>query len=329
MQYYFAPLEGITYYNFRQVHHQFFPGIDQYYTPFVVATYTRKMKSREKRDILPENNTGVPVIPQILTNDAEEFLFCAEYMAEFGYSEINLNVGCPVGTVTSKGKGSGLLKEPDRLDALLDGIFNGLERKQLRTFGNDGAEKKLSLSIKTRLGWEKPEEFEKILPVYQRYPVSLLIIHARTRKELYAGEPELDAFARAYDVLTNEKTGMRLCYNGNIRTPEDAAYIKERFSKLDAIMIGRGLLSSPGLVTEIRTGEAGGLETLKQFHNALYEKYRDQFRDDRILVDHMKEVWTYLGASFPASEKYLKAIYRSKKCLEYEAAVHILFSNTG
>lgn len=394
MNYYFAPLEGITYYNFRQVHHQFYPGIDAYYTPFVVATWTHKMKARERRDILPENNAGVPVVPQILTARADEFLFCARYMASLGYAEVNLNAGCPVGTVTAKGKGAGLLRDPHQLDALLDSIFNGLEREKITISGQDGPVRMLTVSVKTRLGWEDPEEFGKILDVYRKYPVSKLIVHARTRKELYGGAPEMEAFAQAYEEcmgdsgsdrwkLTSEEGvckalatddvtvdtgccsqtaekssgGMKLCYNGDVETEEDAARIAARFPKLDGIMIGRGLLMDPGLVTRIREREDRAEEataqknslvidsgqesvkgemvseksrdrvkTIHAFHDELYRRYEEQFRDDRILVDHMKELWTYLGRSFPGSGPCIRDIHKARSRIEYEAAVRVLFA---
>ena len=237
MRYYFAPLEGITGYCFRQAHHQYFPGLDAYFTPFVVATYTKKLKSREKRDVLPENNAGVPTIPQILTNHAEEFLFCARYLAEFGYPEINLNLGCPVGTVTAKGKGSGMLKNPEEMDRFLNAVCEGAE--QITVTGGDGRVQPIRISVKTRLGWEDPSEFEELLSVYERYPLSELIIHARTRQELYRGRPELEEFAKAYhrengpagsasaaegadSGFSAEKMHrLTLCYNGDIRTEAD------------------------------------------------------------------------------------------------------------
>ena len=358
MKYYFAPLEGITGYRFRREHHRFFPGMDAYYTPFVVATYTKKLKSREKLDVLPENNDGVPTIPQILTNQPEEFLHCAGYMADFGYTEVNLNLGCPVGTVTAKGKGSGMLRTPEVMDRFLDTIYNGAE--QILVTKEDGTLRPLRISVKTRLGWEDPAEFEELLAIYRHYPISELIIHARTRQELYRGRPELEAFRKAYGVVggavqnedaaaaeheasTDEQKGsaaaentgkrdstsgsLQLCYNGDIRTKEDIAFLEREFPELDRVMIGRGLLSDPGMITELVTGERPDRKVIRAFHDALYQSYDEQFHDDRIRINCMKELWTFLGESFEDTGRYVKGIHKAKNKLEYGAAVRMLFVN--
>lgn len=332
MKYYFAPLEGITGYRFRREHHRFFPGMDAYYTPFVVATYTRKLKSREKLDILPENNAGVPTIPQILTNQPGEFLHCAQALADLGYREVNLNLGCPVGTVTAKGKGSGMLRTPDVMDRFLDAIYNGAEK--ISVSSSDGRTDFLKISVKTRLGWEDPEEFTQLLSVYERYPLSELIIHARTRQELYRGRPELDAFRKAFSrqgeacqANGSGRPGLTLCYNGDIRTDDDLRFLEQEFPGLSRVMIGRGLLSNPALVTRIVTEQASDSKTFRAFHDALYASYDEQFHDDRIRINCMKELWTFLGQSFCDNGRYVKGIHKAKNRIEYEAAVRMLFAN--
>lgn len=352
MNYYFAPLEGITGYCFRRAHHQFFPGITAYYTPFVVATYTKKLKSREKRDVLPENNLGVPTIPQILTNRAEEFLHCARFLADFGYPEINLNLGCPVGTVTAKGKGSGMLRTPDEMDRFLDGICEGAEK--ILVSGPDGSLSPIRISVKTRLGWEDPAEFDDLLSIYERYPLSSLIIHARTRSELYRGKPELAAFARAFlrekgpassdasraatpassassdSAPTGQSAAphrLLLCYNGDIRTRDDLSFLQEHFPGLSQVMIGRGLLCDPNLVSGITADQKADPKTFREFHDTLYAAYDEQFHDDRIRINCMKEVWTFLGESFEDTGRYVKNIHKAAGKLEYESAVRMLFAN--
>ena len=254
MQLYFAPLEGITGYVYRNAHHACFGGVDRYFTPFVVATFTRKVKTREKMDILPHNNAGTPLVPQILSNNAEEFLATARYMADFGYPEVNLNLGCPMATVVNKHKGSGFLSVPDELDAFLDKIYNGAE--QIRT----GSGKPLRISVKTRLGMNSPEEFERIFSIYRQYPLSELIVHARTRKEMYAGMPHLTIFRRLLD-----ETPIPLVYNGNIFTVRDEERAEALFagtsSPCRGFMLGRGLLSDPALAEKIcaAAGSAAGI----------------------------------------------------------------------
>lgn len=350
MKYYFAPLEGITGYRFRQAHHQFFPGMDAYFTPFVVATYTKKLKSREKRDILPENNAGVPTVPQILTAHADEFLFCARYLADFGYPEINLNLGCPVGTVTAKGKGSGMLRSPEEMDRFLDAVYEGAEN--IPVTGEDGAVHPIRISVKTRLGWENPAEFERLLEIYERYPLSELIVHARTRQELYLGRPELAAFSmafhreqkrcsspeeisagreqpcsRTYFGREADAHRLTLCYNGDVRTEADLAFLEKTFPGLDRVMIGRGLLSDPNLVTRLVTGRESDKKTFREFHDTLYAAYDEQFHDDRIRINCMKELWTFLGESFCDTGRYVKGIHKAGNRAEYEAAVRMLFAN--
>lgn len=350
MKYYFAPLEGITGYRFRQAHHQFFPGVDAYFTPFIVATYTKKLKSREKRDILPENNAGVPTVPQILTAHADEFLFCARYLADFGYPEINLNLGCPVGTVTAKGKGSGMLRSPEEMDRFLDAIYEGAEN--IPVTGEDGAVHPIRISVKTRLGWENPAEFERLLEIYEQYPLSELIVHARTRQELYRGRPELAAFSRAFYreqkwCSSPEETSaeskqydsrisfgreedahrLTLCYNGDVRTKADFTFLGKTFPGLDRVMVGRGLLSDPNLVTHLVTGRKPDKKTFREFHDTLYAAYDEQFHDDRIRINCMKELWTFLGESFCDTGRYVKGIHKAGNRAEYEAAVRMLFAN--
>lgn len=344
MNYYFAPLEGITGYNFRRAHHQFFPGITAYYTPFVVATYTKKLKSQEKRDVLPKNNAGVPTIPQILTGRADEFLHCARFLAEFGYPEINLNLGCPVGTVTAKGKGSGMLRTPDEMDRFLNDIFEGAGT--ISVSGENGETHPLRISVKTRLGWEDPAEFDALLSIYERYPLSELIVHARTRQELYRGRPELAAFARAFSrenpgaISADSESAfspqadsgaaqhrLLLCYNGDIRTESDLQLLAQRFPGLSSVMIGRGLLSNPNLIARITKGQEPDVKTFRAFHDTLYAAYDEQFHDDRIRINCMKEVWTFLGESFQDTGRYVKNIHKASGRIEYEAAVRMLFAN--
>ena len=373
MQLYFAPLEGITGYVYRNAHHACFGGVDRYFTPFVVATFTRKVKTREKMDILPQNNAGTPLVPQILSNNAEEFLATARYMADFGYPEVNLNLGCPMATVVNKHKGSGFLSVPDELDAFLDKIYNGAE--QIRT----GSGKPLRISVKTRLGMNSPEEFERIFSIYRQYPLSELIVHARTRKEMYAGMPHLTIFRRLLD-----ETPIPLVYNGNIFTVRDEERAEALFagtsSPCRGFMLGRGLLSDPALAEKIcaagaartsasgsrsgaacdaaqsagnmpsRTdargagnaasggGAARGSEDmsrrLRSFHDMLYHGYQEQYQGfhgqhsgETVIINRMKEVWTFMGNQFEDDARFLKNIHKAKNHVEYEAAVRMIFAN--
>ena len=213
MRYYFAPLEGITGYVYRSVHHKHFPGTDRYYMPFVAPNYTKHFKTREKQDVAPENNAGLTAVPQVLSNKADEALWAISELAELGYGEVNLNLGCPMPTVARKKKGSGLLKYTDELDAYLDGVFSGIEARPSDM-------PPVRISVKTRLGTDSTEEADALIRIYNRYPISELIVHPRCQKDLYRGIPDQEAFLRVFQNSVNP-----VVYNGDIKTPEDVKRI--------------------------------------------------------------------------------------------------------
>ena len=208
-----APLEGITGYVFRNAHYAYFHPADKYFTPFITPGLNSSLKSKALKDVLPENNHGPFIVPQILTNRADEFIYTEKQLGEMGYTEINLNLGCPSGTVVAKGRGSGFLAFRDKLDAFLDEIYSTAEMK---------------ISIKTRLGKESAEEFEALLDIYNQYPLEELIIHPRTREDYYRGLPNDEAFR-----MGAEKSRCPVCYNGNIFTKEDYRSVSEKFPETD------------------------------------------------------------------------------------------------
>ena len=170
MEFYFAPLEGITGAEFRRAHRKYFGGVDKYYAPFISPTCDHLFTPKEKRNLFPEYNEGVPLVPQLLTKVADDFVWAANALFDMGYDEVNLNVGCPSGTVVAKGKGSGMMKNPEHLDAFLDEVYRRAQGK---------------VTVKTRLGLNDPEEFHRILEIFSRYPIPLLIIHPRVRMDYY------------------------------------------------------------------------------------------------------------------------------------------------
>ena len=304
MKFYAAPMEGLTGFNYRKVHHQIFPGADKYYMPFVVTHPTGKYKSKELREVAPENNVGVPAVPQILSNDAENFVKCARTLHWMGYEEVNLNLGCPSPTVVPKKRGAGFLGVPDELERFFDIVFEGL--------ANDDVQ----ISVKSRLGLHSLEETERIFAIYEKYPISELIVHARTQKDLYKGLPHLEAFGR---VAAN--TSHPVCFNGNIYNIEDFQQIKDRFPKVSAVMVGRGLIANPALIRQLQGGAALNKEELAAYLTALYEGYEEAYPDGRTPVGRMKENWTYLHSMFEDCKKELKKIQKSKKPEEYREAV--------
>lgn len=306
MKLYLAPLEGITNYVYRQALFACFDGFDKYFIPFIRAKQNLNLSGREKKDLLPENNKGMYAVPQILTRNADDFVRTAQLLGEYGYQEVNLNLGCPSKTVVTKGCGAGFLDKPEELEQFLDKIFEKCD---------------MQISIKTRLGMEDASGFLKLMELYNKFPLKELIIHPRVQKDFYKNIPDFETFAEAFAVSRNP-----VCYNGDIFSAEDYQKICERFPELDAIMTGRGTLMNPALAREIRGGERLTREEFRKFHNLVYNTYREEVSGDRNVLFKMKELWFYTAALFPDSKKYMKKIKKSEKCIVYESAVAELFS---
>ena len=306
MNFYFAPLEGIGGYIYRNAHQRFFGNVDKYFAPFIAAGPEVHFHKREIRDVKPENNTGVPLVPQILTNHVQAFVETAKVLQEFGYEEVNLNLGCPSRTVVAKGKWAGFLAEPDRLDAFLEKIF---------------AQVPMKISVKTRLGVENREEAGRLTEIFNQYPISELIIHPRIQKDYYHNEPDWAKFKEVLEVSKNP-----VCYNGNIFSTVDYQKFKEAFPTVHRVMLGRGILANPGLIGEIIGQAAMSKEQVYEFHNYLLKEYRELFGNDRNTLFKMKELWCYLAHSFADTKKYEKKIRKAEKMPMYLDTVNALFA---
>ena len=312
IQFYLAPMEEVTGYVYRNVYHTMFGDMDKYFTPFIAPTKKKILKTRERKEVAPEHNQGMYVVPQILTNDAEQFLDTCNMLTELEYHEVNLNLGCPAATVVSKRKGSGFLDDPGILDQFFETIFEEMYRLP--------EEKKFFISVKTRIGMEFPEEFEDILKVYNRYPFSEIIIHPRLQKDYYNNHPNLEVFAEALEQCVHP-----VCYNGDIFTKEDYETLHRRFPAVERIMLGRGAVANPGLLREIQTGQPITVAELKEYHDRLYVGYREALNSEKDALFKMKEVWFYLGKMFPEAEKALKKVKKANKPEEYQEAVRRVF----
>ncbi len=306
MNYYMAPLEGITGYLFRNAYERCFGGIDKYFTPFISPNQKRICRTRERNDVLPEHNQGMKVVPQILTNQSELFIKTVEYLKNLGYDEVNLNLGCPVGTVVSKKKGSGFLGEKEKLKVFLSEIYDSCDSK---------------ISIKTRIGLKEAEEFNELLDIFNEFPVYELIIHPRTREDYYKNKPDLVAFKKGYNC-----SKAKVCYNGDIFLKEDYQHLISRFPELNSIMFGRGILRYPGLVSFIKDGNVMKKETLMEFHNKIYESYKHHLYGDKTVLFKMKELWSYMIHSFQFDSGIEKRIKKAQKLLEYDDIIRELFS---
>lgn len=301
----FAPMEGITGYIYRNAHHKYFPHVDQYFTPFLTPNQNKRFSSRDLKEVLPEHNREILLVPQILTNRAEDFIWMADELGAMGYGEVNLNLGCPSATVVSKHKGAGFLTEPEKLEAFFDEVF---------------AKARIRISIKTRLGFAEPEEFDALLELFNRYPFREIIIHPRVRSDFYKNTPNRDAFWKALSLSENE-----VWYNGDLFTGRDWETFHAAFPTVTSIMLGRGLVANPGLAGELKGHGFLNKQSLKAFHDEIYYGYRETISGDKNVLYKMKELWFYFLFLFPDSEKYGKKIRKAERAPEYEAAVAALF----
>ncbi len=302
MRYYFAPMEGITDSIYRRIHHKCFSGLDRYYMPFLSPTMHRTLTHKESRELPMADSERFVAIPQILTKVAEDFLWAARVCQERGYEEVNLNVGCPSGTVVAKGKGAGMLRNPAELDAFLEKVFS---------------ESPIAISVKTRLGLEDPEEFPALLEVFNRYPIKELTIHPRVRKQFYSGGVDMEMFRYAAAHSKNP-----LCYNGNLNSMEDISTFSAQFPDIDAVMLGRGLIGDPGMLTPGGTTK----ESLKAFSDELLEEYMVVFGGARNAMFRMKENWSFLHHRFEDSEKLWKQLRKTTDLGEYRAITAEFFA---
>ena len=293
MRYYFAPMEGLTDSIFRRLHHKYFPGVDRYYMPFLSPTIHRTLTHKEDRELPKADSVDFAAVPQVLTKVSEDFLWAARVCADRGYDEVNLNIGCPSGTVVSKGKGSGMLRDIPALDKFLEEIF---------------ASTPLPISVKTRLGLESPEEFPAILEVLNRYPIKELTIHPRVRKQFYDGNVHREMFDYAVANSRNP-----LCYNGDILSKLQAEEIGNRYPQVQSVMIGRGLVADPGMLS-------GGTDAaaLESFLSELLAVYEVEFGGSRNAMFRMKENWGFLHSRFAGSDKLWKQLRKTTDVSEFK-----------
>lgn len=301
----FAPMEGVTSVWYRSAHQKWFGGVERYYTPFLSPTQDHVFPKRELREIEPEGNRGVPLVPQLLTRGGEDFLWAAGALADMGYGEVNLNLGCPSGTVTAKRKGAGFLAVPRELEEFLDEIFSRCP---------------IEISIKTRLGISDPEEFWPILELYNRYPVKELIIHPRVQKDQYKNHPRRAVFAAAA-----ARSKAPVCYNGDLYTVAAVEEFQKECPGVERIMLGRGLIGDPALARKLAGGPAASKEELRGFLSHVFDCYTQGFGSRHSAMLRMKELWCYLICLFRDGAKYGKAIRKAKDPAEYEARVAAVF----
>ena len=306
VKYYMAPLESVTTWIYRQAHAKIYGRLDKYFIPFLEPHEKRDFKTRELQEILPEHNENIYAVPQILTNRSEGFIKLAKALKDWGYEEVNLNLGCPSKTVVTKGKGSGFLAKPEELERFLTEIFDALSGE-------------VKISVKTRIGKEDPEEFPALLKLFNKYPMEELIIHPRVQKDGYGNVPRLELYELAEKQSVNP-----LCYNGNLYTREQIRNFAERFPGTERLMLGRGFLRDPGLLYNEGKDSKDIFEKFWAFHDLVYEGYQERNMGDRNVLFKMKELWSYQVYQFSEPERLFKTFKKVQDCNEYEQMIRNL-----
>ena len=309
MNYYVAPMEGLTDRVWRQAHQKWFGWAGapaKYYAPFLSPPENRVLIKKKMAELAPEANPGAPVVPQLLAKDGALAAWMVGQLRQLGYTEVNLNFGCPSGTVTAKGKGSGMLRDLDKLDAFLAALF---------------AEAEGPLTVKTRLGVEKPEEFAAVLEVYNRYPIAELTIHPRVMRQQYRGIANREAFAKALPECR-----MPVCYNGDLTTVEQIRALEADFPAVQSLMVGRGIIADPALFRQALGGPAATKEELRGYLDDLYQDYTALFGSAGCAISRMKGHWFYLIHRFDGSERLEKQLRKLREPWEYETVVNQIFT---
>ena len=307
---YLAPMRGYTDAVFRNTFLKYFKGIDGAMAPFVPTLKGHRIKPSQIRDLVPENNRGMPLVPQILSKSPGDFTFLARHLFDLGYTVVNWNLGCPFPMVAKKGRGSGLLPFPDKIEAFLSAIIPAIP---------------CALSIKLRLGRNNAAEIFRLLPILNRYPLAELIVHPRTGVQMYEGDIDLDSFEKCLSLSKHPVT-----YNGDITTLDDFIQLSDRFTGIKSWMIGRGVITNPFLPAVIKSGKdpfENKIETLHCFHDDLYGGYLDIFQGPSHLVERMKGFWKYFALSFEDSRKIQKKIFKTKTAHQYESVVKHFFES--
>lgn len=304
-----APLQGFTDVTFRNVFAHHFSGVDEAVAPFIPTMGKKKLKLSRLKDVALENNKNLFTIPQILGNNAEDFIFLAGCLHDMGHKKINWNLGCPHSKVANKKRGSGLLMHPEKIDAFLDTVLSGISN---------------TLSVKIRLGRVSKDEIGKLLPVFDKYPLDEIILHPRTGIQMYEGVPDHDAFKKAL-LLSRHP----FIYNGDIRDKASFQTLQKKFPDIRTFMIGRGLLSNPFLAETIKGIQAGKnkISRLKDFHDDLFQGYRAIYSGPAHLIGRMKGFWGYLGPSFREKDKLLKHVMKSESINWYKGFAADFFTS--
>lgn len=308
-----SPLQGFTDFRFRNAVDKYFGGIDTYYAPYIRLNGKLEIKNNYQRDLDPKNNTIETLIPQVMTNDPDEFLFVVKYVQSLGYKELNWNLGCPYPMVTNRGMGSGLICQPQRIDEVLKKAHE---------------ESDILVSMKMRMGYEHNKEILDVFPILDKYPLKNVALHARIGKQLYKGGVDLDGFEDCLKACKH-----KLYYNGDITTVASFKALQERFPSIDHWMIGRGLISDPFLPSMIKSNTdqypSNRINLLASYHNEMLEQFASALSGDKHVILKMHSYWEYLAQPFENAAKLIKKVKKCKTLAQYEEAVDWIWNEVS
>lgn len=306
---YFAPFQSITTATFRKVYSKYFEGVDKLYTPyFSKLNLQEKLSLKNRKALESQTENGIEVVPQILSNHAAEIIWFAQHCQHLGFKELNWNLGCPYPQVAHRKLGSGLLQYPDLIASILEKVMSEIE---------------IPFSIKCRLGYRSEKEIKQLIPVFNRYPLKEITIHARLGKQLYSGDTNMDFFEHIAHQIKAP-----LAYNGDLFSSEDFFQFKDKFSDIQQFMLGRGILKDPFLPAKIKGVDLpeNPKNHLRLFIEELYYEYRKDKNDQLSLLSALKEYWSYLIYAFDEPTKVFRKLKKCKSFDAYESAVFSVFS---
>ncbi|MGV8059255.1 MAG: tRNA dihydrouridine synthase [Smithellaceae bacterium] len=309
---YLAPIQGTTDRIYRNLFPVYFKGVDLAIAPFISSVKKMKPENKLLSELHPDRNTGIPTIPQMMSSKPDDFIKLANALCDIGYDTVNLNLGCPFPMVVKKGRGAGMLCYPDKVESFLEKTIPAIKPK---------------LSIKLRIGLTYPDEILQLIPIFNRFELTELIIHPRTGKQMYEGEVDLDIFEHCLNLSKH-----RIVYNGDINSLEKYEMLAKRFRSVERWMIGRGLLGNPFLAEKIKFDTekpyAEKIKIMKAFHDQLFAEYSKILSGPAHITNKMKEIWTYMGCFFENGEKIRKKINKTHHPDNYVDVVNKIFNET-
>ena len=288
-----APLQGVTDNVWRMAQHSVFGGVDAYYAPFM-RVERGEVRRKDLRDVEPDRNAGITLIPQILACQPDHALMMVDALKQRGYSRIDVNLGCPFPPIALHRKGSGMLAYPELAEALFTALA-----------AVDGME----YSVKMRLGWDQSDQWRDILPLLDILKPVNIAVHPRIGKQQYKGDLDIGQFEALMAA-----SPWPIVYNGGLRTVEDIEAVVSRYPNLAAVMVGSGLAANPGMFAPDATPD-----DYRRFHDLLVDGYTDQLNGGEAqLVRHLQDIWqTFLPGT---GHKLFKAIRKSRTLDQYQTA---------